>query len=543
MESHPLPKIPTVADLGKELNEPPDFRFDPPSAEDLAAANEPLPPTELDADKALHDLDFTGDYKKLFQSVAHVYGLDCVYDSDYQPGNPTRFRMKDVDYRDALHGLEAVTGSFVVPVTSKIFLVAKDTAQKRTEIEPTVTMSVRFPDTIAQQELEQMVRAVQQAMAIEKLGVDATAYTVVMKDRISKVVYARALFQQLMHGRAQVLIDLRFVEVSRNDSITYGINFPSIFSLNALTNFLNNTVSLPSSVQGVLTFGGAKTLIGLGISGPALVAQLSNSSSNLLLASQLRTVSGQKATLHIGQKYPILTGAYGGGTAPVQGSLTIAPSFTFQDLGLTMTATPVVHDRQEVSLDVEAEYQVLTGASLNGLPVISNRQFKNITRLQFGEWSIIAGLLTTNEARTLSGLAGPQSHSLSRPSHESTRARRQPRPSAHSHAADVAIASARRQRPRVLHRIGKPALDSAVDRTPGPNTGVRPPRHGAQIRCRGAAKRMSRGSRPSVEAGRAPRKIPQLGCQYGLHCRRIAAGFAAICLVPRPCWSRSVGDT
>jgi general secretion pathway protein D len=38
--------------------------------------------------------------------------------------------------------------------------------------------------------------------------------------------------------------------------------------------------------------------------------------------------------------------------------------------------------------------------------VISNRAVKNVTRLNFGEWSIISGLLTTNEARTLSGLAG-----------------------------------------------------------------------------------------------------------------------------------------
>jgi hypothetical protein len=410
MEAKPEPKIPAVADLDKELGEEPEFHFDKPTAEDLAAANEPLPPTQLDADPGVRDLDFSGDFKKLFQSVAKAYGLDCVYDSDYQAGTPFRFRLLGVDYRDALHGLEAATGSFLVPITSKIFLVAKDTAQKRTEIEPTVTMAVHFPDVFAPQELEQMVRAVQQAMAIEKLGVDASAFTVVMRDRISKVVYARALFQQLMHARAQVQIDLRFVEVSLNDSITYGINFPSIFSLNALTNFLNNTVSLPTSVQGVLTFGGGKTLIGLGIASTALVAQLSKSGANLLLASQLRANSGQKATMHIGEKYPIMTGGYGtsipGSGLTGTAGLTVAPSFTFQDLGLTMTATPVVHDIENVSLDVEAQYQVLTGASINGLPVISNRSLKNITRLKFGEWSIIAGLLTTNEARTLSGLAG-----------------------------------------------------------------------------------------------------------------------------------------
>jgi hypothetical protein len=407
MEAKPQPKIPSVADLDKELTEPPDFRFDPPTPEDLATAKEPLPPTELDADPGVKDLDFSGDYKKLFQSVARAYGLECVYDSDYQPGTPFRFRLKGVDYRDALHGLEAATGSFIVPITGKIFLVAKDTPQKRTEIEPTVTIAVHFPDVYSPQEVEQVVRAVQQTMAIEKVGVDAAACTVVMRDRISKVVYARALFEQLMHPRAQVQIDLRFIEVSRNDSITYGLNFPSLLSLNALTSFLHNMPSLQSGLQGMLTFGGGKTLIGWGIAGPSLVAQLSKSSTNLMLASQLRANSGQKATFHIGEKYPVITAGYGASaTTPAAGGVTIAPSFTFQDLGLTMTATPVVHDREEVSLEVEAQYQVLTGASVNGLPVISNRSVKNITRLKFGEWSIIAGLLTTNEARTLSGIAG-----------------------------------------------------------------------------------------------------------------------------------------
>jgi hypothetical protein len=146
MEAKPQPKIPTVAELEKEISQEPEFHFDPPSAEDLAAARQPLPPTQLDADPGVRDLDFSGDFKKLFQSVARAYGLECVYDSDYQPGNPFRFQMKGVDYRDALHGLEAATGSFIVPVTTKIFLVAKDTTQKRTEIEPTVTVAVHFPD-------------------------------------------------------------------------------------------------------------------------------------------------------------------------------------------------------------------------------------------------------------------------------------------------------------------------------------------------------------------------------------------------------------
>jgi general secretion pathway protein D len=407
MQSRPEPKIPAIADLAKELSEPPDLYFDKPSAEDLAAANEPLPPTQLDAEQGIHDLDFTGDYKKLFQDVAHVYGLEVTFDSDFQPGNSFRFRLKEVDYRDALHGLEAATSSFLVPLTPKLLLVAKDTAQKRTEIEPTVTISVRLPETYSQQEFNEIIRDVQQAMAIEKLGFDAASYTLVMRDRISKVVYARALLEELMHPRAQVGLEMRFLEVSRNDAVTYGINFPSTFSLSALTTAYNNRPSLVSGIGGLLTFGGGKTLIGIGIASPSLVARMSASSGKLLLSTQLRSMNGLKATFHVGDRYPILTNGYGtAGSAIGVGQITPAPSFTFEDLGLTLSVLPQVHDLRSVSLSVEAEFKVLTGASVNGLPVISNRSIKNVTRLEFGEWALIAGLLSTNEARTIAGLAG-----------------------------------------------------------------------------------------------------------------------------------------
>jgi general secretion pathway protein D len=408
LQAKPQPQIPSVHDLENELNEPTEPYFDKPTAEDLAAANEPLPPTELDADHSLRDLDFTGDYKKLFHDVAHAYGLDCVYDSDFQAGTPFRFRLQGVDYRDALHGLEAATGSFLVPITPKLLMVAKDTPQKRTEIEPTVTITVHLPETFTQQDFQEIVRDVQQTMAIEKVGLDTSTYSLVMRDRISKVIYARALIEELVHSRAQVGLEMRFIEVTRNDSITYGINFQNTFSLSFLGTLLNNQVqSLQSGLGGVLAFGGGKTLVGIGLSTVALVAQMTHSASKILLDSHLRTMSGQKATLHIGQKYPILSGSYGTATSATgAGSITPAPSFTYQDLGLTLNTTPTVHDVDSVSLDIEAQFQVLTGASVNGLPVISNRSIKNVTRLKFGEWAVVAGLLNLNEARTISGLAG-----------------------------------------------------------------------------------------------------------------------------------------
>jgi len=92
------------------LDEPDEASDEPPlaplpiaTASDRAEARKLLPPVELQAQVGRQDFDLRGDAKALFEKVAKSFGLDCLFDDDYQAGASFRFQMAGVDYRDALH--------------------------------------------------------------------------------------------------------------------------------------------------------------------------------------------------------------------------------------------------------------------------------------------------------------------------------------------------------------------------------------------------------------------------------------------------------
>jgi type II secretory pathway component GspD/PulD (secretin) len=65
-----------------------------------------------------------------------------------------------------------------------------------------------------------------------------------------------------------------------------------------------------------------------------------------------------------------------------------------------------LHKNHEVTLQLEFEIRALSGANINGIPVISNRTLTQTVRVKDDETSLISGLLDNEETRSLVGLPG-----------------------------------------------------------------------------------------------------------------------------------------
>jgi hypothetical protein len=74
-----------ASDAAVEEDEEQPKAWEEATPQDIREARKPLPPTELAAGPGVRDFDLRGDSRKLFEDVAHAWGLDCVFDGDYQP--------------------------------------------------------------------------------------------------------------------------------------------------------------------------------------------------------------------------------------------------------------------------------------------------------------------------------------------------------------------------------------------------------------------------------------------------------------------------
>ncbi|MBL8210924.1 MAG: hypothetical protein JNK87_09445, partial [Bryobacterales bacterium] len=211
--------------------------------EEVEESRRPLPPAELRPVAGLRTFDTRGDAKQLFTEVTKAFGLDLVFDADYQGGTPQRIQMKDVDLRTALHALQSATSSFVVPLSEKLLMVYKDTQQKRVEAEPTMAVTLSLPNPVTVQEVQELARAVQQAFEIQKFAIDSGQRLVLMKDRVSKVRAAQALYEQLLTHRPQVLLEVELLDVAESKDLSYGVDLPTSTAMS----FLGRRSSLLSS--------------------------------------------------------------------------------------------------------------------------------------------------------------------------------------------------------------------------------------------------------------------------------------------------------
>ncbi len=373
------------------------------------------PPVHLEPENKRAYFEFRGSVKEAYETVAEEFGLRAIFDGDFSGEETIRFELRHVSFRTALEALGDIGGGFVAPISEKLFLVAEDTTQKRQQLDPVAAVTVGLPEAMTPEQAQEISQAVQQTLELKRSLLSASRGRVAMRDSVAKIQMAQALYSQLARPAGEVMIEVELLAVNRDRTVDYGVSPPTSFPVTNFSTLFNAQAPelTADAAATMIRVGGGETMLGISVGGANLEAKMQRGEGRSLQRFQLRAVHGTQAELKIGERFPIINATFGPAVIDdaIRGEIEAGtlrppiPSYTFEDLGLVLTVTPTVHSAREVSLEIEVEFKLLAGGSVNGVPILANRAFSSQLRLVEGEYALVSGMAVMEERKNRSGLA------------------------------------------------------------------------------------------------------------------------------------------
>jgi len=403
-------------------------------------------PVEMQPAAIHHDFHYRGDSKALLTQVTQAYGITAQFDDSVQ-AKRVRFDIEDVNFATAMEIVTRVTKTFWVPLSAKQILFAADSVENRRNYQRMSLRTFYLSDLATDQELTEMTNSLRVLLNLRYIAADKSQSTISVRAEEPVVEAAEQLLESLAGGRPEVLLDMRVYQISSNFLRQLGTSWPTQFTLFNLSpsliaglgpnaqNLINQLIasgginqanstaiqallaSLSSQTSSILstpfaTFGGGLTLFGLsGGTGTTINFNLNQSDIRSLEHVTLRASQNNAAVFKVGERYPIVNATF----APIYNSPAISqvlgnqsyiapfPSFNFEDLGLNLKATPIVHADRDVTLKLELAIRSLGAQMVNGIPIINNREYTGSITLKNGESSVMAGLISSADARNIAG--------------------------------------------------------------------------------------------------------------------------------------------
>ena len=417
-------------------------------------------PIELAPTAGVHSFHMRTPKRLMIQQVFKMYGIDATVDDSVPPAQ-ARLDVDNVDFETATRVLALLTRSFYVPLDAHRVLVARDTHDLRQQFERLEVETI-YLSGLSSTELSDVANLAKNVFQAQQAVAEPSAGTITIRAPQKSLTAFNATMRDLLDGRDQALLEVRMIQLAHISGRQTGINLPQTITafnvyaaeqaiLNANQDLVNQIISsglaapgdtlaiiaillasgqVSSSLlsNGLVLFGGGLTLSALVPGTLSANLNLNSSDSRELDLIQLRLGDGEDATLRSGTRYPIQTSSFsslsgslpsipgltGAGASPsltallasYGGSVPNIPQVEYQDLGLTLKATPKILRNNDIALKIDLKISALSGGSINGNPILNNRAFSGVLTVKEGEAVVMVSELDKQESRAVSGTPG-----------------------------------------------------------------------------------------------------------------------------------------
>jgi general secretion pathway protein D len=403
-------------------------------------------PIVLEVKPDRHTFHLRNNERQVVQDVFKAYGIDASVHESVQ-SKPVRLDLEDANFTQATHALGLVTQSFYEPLDPHRVIVAKDTRENRTLFQRQELETIYLPG-LNEAELKDMGQLAKTVFDAPTSTIEASKGTLTLRAPTQTLSAFNRTVNALVEGRSQIDLDVKVIQLAHISTRETGTTFfqqtgvYNVFS--EIATVLNQNQSLVQQIiasglvpnastlqnqieilailvgsgqvtgtpfnQGFLPFGGGLTQ-SIVTPGPAtLTLSLNSSDTRELDDVHLKLIDQEAGTIKTGERYPIETSSYSAlaltAAATLGGSSQTVPQIQYEDLGLTLKATPRILRSQDVALTLDLKIEALGGTSLNGIPVLDSRTVQGVITLRAGETAVMLSDLSRQEASALSGLPG-----------------------------------------------------------------------------------------------------------------------------------------
>ncbi len=404
-------------------NLPPEAAL-PQAAAEQAELSSLAPPSQLKpvSNEPL-TLHMTEDAKVVYQAIGRAAGINVLFDPDFN-SKRVQVDLNNVSLLDALRIVGTMSDTFWRPITANTIFVAQDTRIKRTELDQQAVQTFYLTNASQQNDLNDVTTAIRNILPNAKVYAVAGQSAIVMRGTPDELLLAQKLIDDLDKARAEVVVDIGVLEVAKNWERTLGISWPS--SVGVAIQPSTSSSSTTSSTSSSTTTGTSTTTtatptlydlanlkasnFAVTVGSATLNLLLNNNNTRILQSPRIRATDDQKATMKIGSRIPIATGAYTAPGLTATAAIGYAQTqFQYQDVGVNIEMTPTVHYDQDVTLKIKIEVTAQSGSvTISGVtePILSQRVIDQTIRLRSGEASILGGIQNNQEQKNWSGIPG-----------------------------------------------------------------------------------------------------------------------------------------
>lgn len=394
-------------------------------------------PPRLAPQDGLHSFHLRTDKRTLISQVLGTYGIGATVDPSVNVES-IRFDTDEVNFTDAAELLKLASDTFFVAIDSKSVIVVADTHQNRARFEHRAMRTFYFPG-LNSTELTDMGNIARNVFGAEQSVVEPGKGTLTVRAPEPEMDALNQTYAELLGGRCVVELEVDLYEIDRIKATNVGMILPSsttVFNVpSEINSILKNNASLVDQLlkedpslagnyeailaaliaSGVLTgtvfnspfavFGGGLTETGLDLSGVTVNMLLNSSDARSFNQQILRVLDQEEATIRSGERYPIMTSSFSSLASNSSSNGTI-PQIQYEDLGLTLKVSPHVEMSTRVSLNLDMKVVSLAGASLNNIPILTNRQYSGIVSVPLGDSAILVSDLSKQESVDITGVPG-----------------------------------------------------------------------------------------------------------------------------------------